>query len=204
MTPKKLAQFETDIANLYQQGKIKFPIHLSGGNEKQLIKIFKKIKSTDWVLSTWRNHFHYLLHKKNPAKLKQMIMKTGSMPIYDKNFFTSAIVGGIAPIGVGIAMALKKKRSKRHVWVMLGDMGASVGVVTEAMRFSCGHKLPITFIVEDNGLSVYTDVQKTFGCDKCRKQNCHLIGKNIKYYKYNRLYKHHGVKLEKQAQNGLF
>ena len=28
---------------------------------KNLIKIFKNIKSDDWVFSTWRNHYHALL-----------------------------------------------------------------------------------------------------------------------------------------------
>ena len=45
-----------------RSGKIKAPIHLSGNNENELIKIFKKVnKKNDWVLSTWRNHYHALL-----------------------------------------------------------------------------------------------------------------------------------------------
>ena len=41
---KFLKKFEIDIKLLYEKGKIRAPIHLSGNNEKQLIKIFKKIK----------------------------------------------------------------------------------------------------------------------------------------------------------------
>jgi len=39
-----LINFEDDIKKVYESGKIKAPIHLSGNNEDQLIKIFKKIK----------------------------------------------------------------------------------------------------------------------------------------------------------------
>ena len=39
---KYLKDFEKDIANLYEQKKIRGPIHLSGNNENNLIKIFKK------------------------------------------------------------------------------------------------------------------------------------------------------------------
>ena len=56
-----LIEFEKDIKQIYEKGLIKAPIHLSGNNEKQLIKIFKNIKTTDWVFSTWRNHYHALL-----------------------------------------------------------------------------------------------------------------------------------------------
>ena len=40
--PKDLIDFEKDIKKIYEKGLIKAPIHLSGNNEKQLIKIFKK------------------------------------------------------------------------------------------------------------------------------------------------------------------
>ena len=39
-----LIEFEKEIAELYNNAKIKAPIHLSGNNETQLINIFKKIK----------------------------------------------------------------------------------------------------------------------------------------------------------------
>ena len=44
ITKQDLINFENVIANLYENKKIKGPIHLSGNNEEQLIKIFKKIK----------------------------------------------------------------------------------------------------------------------------------------------------------------
>ena len=57
-----LITFSDKIKKIYEKGKIKAPIHLSGGNEEQLIKIFKKIKKGDWVISNWRSHYHALLH----------------------------------------------------------------------------------------------------------------------------------------------
>ena len=48
------------------EGKIPYPIHLSKGNEKQLVKIFRYISNNDWVCSSWRNHAHALLHGFDP------------------------------------------------------------------------------------------------------------------------------------------
>ena len=45
-----LISFEEDIKKIYEAGKIKAPIHLSGNNEEQLIKIFKKIKKRLGIL----------------------------------------------------------------------------------------------------------------------------------------------------------
>ena len=42
ITKKDLISFEESISKLYEDKKIKGPIHLSGNNEDQLISIFKK------------------------------------------------------------------------------------------------------------------------------------------------------------------
>ena len=49
MNKSKLIQFENNIAKLFNNAKIKAPIHLYSNNEDNLIKIFKKIKKSDWV-----------------------------------------------------------------------------------------------------------------------------------------------------------
>ena len=41
---KFLINFEEDIKKFMRKERLKAPIHLSGNNEKQLIKILKKIK----------------------------------------------------------------------------------------------------------------------------------------------------------------
>ena len=41
MNIQELLSFENEIADLFNKGKIKAPIHLYYGNENKLIKIFK-------------------------------------------------------------------------------------------------------------------------------------------------------------------
>ena len=108
-----LISFSDKIKKIYEKGKIKAPIHLSGNNEKQLIRIFKNVKKKDWVFSTWRSHYHALLHGINPKWLENEIIKGKSMGIINKkkNFYSSAIVGGILPIALGVALSIKKKKN---------------------------------------------------------------------------------------------
>ena len=61
MDKEKLIKFEEEIAELFNSGKIKAPVHLYHGNEDQIIKIFKKIEKDDWVFCTWRSHYQCLL-----------------------------------------------------------------------------------------------------------------------------------------------
>ena len=84
VSEKKLIEFELKVKKVYEKGLINAPIHLSGNNEKKLIKIFEKIKKTDWVFSTWRNHYHALLHGVDENWLFSQIVSGKSMGIISK------------------------------------------------------------------------------------------------------------------------
>ena len=62
ITKEDLINFEKKVKEVYEAGKIRAPVHLSGNNEDILIEIFKSVDKNDWVFSSWRNHYHALLH----------------------------------------------------------------------------------------------------------------------------------------------
>ena len=154
LNSKDLIKFELKIKKIYEEGKIKAPIHLSGGNEKQLIKIFKKIKRNDWVISNWRSHYHALLHGVPKKWLLKKILLGKSMGINSKKykFYASSIAGGGLPIAAGIALGNKLKKKQEKVWVFVGDMTYETGQFHEVYKYSKNFNLPIKFIVEDNNL----------------------------------------------------
>ena len=97
MDRESLIKFEKKVADTFNAAKIKAPIHLHGGNEEQLIEIFKKIKSTDWVFSSWRSHYHCLLKGVPEDTLMSDIGRGRSITLMYPDFkvYTSAIVGGL-------------------------------------------------------------------------------------------------------------
>ena len=189
MNQQKLINFEKEISDIFLQGKIPYPIHFCGGNEKQLIEIFKRIKKDDYKFSTHRSQYHYLLSGGSPEVLKGKIMKGQSMRIFDRklNFFTSAIVGGICAIAAGTALALKRKKSRRKVWCFIGDGAEDEGHFYEAARYVEGHNLPCTFIIEDNDYSVDTPKKVRYGNSEIR------WGKHVIRYNYKRTFPHAGI-----------
>ena len=188
MNKKNLIDFELDIKKIYEAGKIKAPIHLSGNNEDLLIKIFKRIKKNDWVFSTWRNHYHALLKGIPSEWLKKEIIAGRSMGINNikYKFYSSAIVAGTIPIALGVAKALKLKKKNQKVWVFIGDMTFETGIFHECYKYAKNHKLPLRFVVEDNNLSTNTPTNKVW----VKKSK---IPKDVIYYKYKRKYPHHGT-----------
>ena len=183
-----LIDFESGIKDVYEAGDIKAPIHLSGGNEDELIKIFEDVNEDDWVFSSWRNHYHALLHGIKPDELAKMIVRGKSMSLYSEKpkFYSSSIVGGIIPIAVGTAKAQKLNDSKNKTWCFVGDMTFESGIFYEAHKYARNHNLPLQFVVEDNGLSTNTPTDKTWGGSRD-------IPEDIIYYKYEREYPHHGT-----------
>lgn len=189
ITKQELINFETNIAKLWEQAKIPYPVHLCGGNEEQLIKIFKKVNVGDYIFSTHRSHYHYLLAGGSKNHLEEMIMRGDSMHVFDKklNFLTSSIVAGIPVTAAGVALALKKKNSKRHVWCFVGDGAEDEGHFYEAVRYVDGQNLPCTFIIEDNNRSVETPKSVRYGESKIIWPKC------VKRYHYIPTYPHVGT-----------
>lgn len=166
MTADELIAFEKDIAADFEAGMIASPVHLAGGNEQQLISIFEQIdKENDWLCCAWRSHYHALLKGVPPTKLREAIHAGRSIALCfpEHRMVSSAIVGGIIPVAVGLAWAIKQRGGKEKVWVFLGDMTAYSGVARESCMYAQGHDLPITFVVEDNSTSVCTDTKDAWG-----------------------------------------
>lgn len=164
-TKEELIAFENKIGDLYLDNKLPFLFHLSGGNEEQLIEIFKDIKEGDYVISNHRSHYHALLHGIPPEVVEDRILNGRSMFIYDRerNFFCSAIIGGTPAIAVGIAWALKRKGSDKKVWCFIGDGTEDSGHTYEAVRYIDGFDLPCTFVIENNNRSVESTNEERWG-----------------------------------------
>jgi len=199
LTAEDLIAFESEVAKRYENGEIKSPIHLSGGNERQILDIFQGIKSEDWCLATWRNHYAALLKGIPPDELMRQILAGRSMSVnsVEHNFYTSSIAGGILPIAVGLGMAIERRGEDRHVYAFVGDMVSHMGIFHESFKYAFNFDLPVTFIIEDNGKSVQTDTQKAWGEDRDGgdppRTGRVMHDRNSLYYWYELTWPHHGT-----------
>jgi pyruvate dehydrogenase E1 component alpha subunit len=186
-TKEKLIRFETDIVQLWEAGKISGPVHLSNGNEDELIEVFKRIKETDWVFSTWRSHYHWVL-KGISADYATELIKDGksiTMCDIDAKFYSSAIVGSTLSIALGIALSIKKDGGEDKVWCFIGDMSFESGIFYEVHKYARNFNLPLYFIVEDNGISTNTPTEATWN----EKRD---LPSDVIHYTYKSKYPHYG------------
>lgn len=134
-TKEELIAFETRIKEAWEAGELKMLLHLCGGNEDQLIKIFQLIKPGDWVFSGHRSHYHYLLAGGSPVELERKIRSGDSMFVFGcieqpmkrldtdtgplppapapVNFLSSSVLAGTCGIAAGVAWDLNEKEGGR-------------------------------------------------------------------------------------------
>ncbi|KKM26923.1 hypothetical protein LCGC14_1579900 [marine sediment metagenome] len=198
MTPNDLLAFETEIAAEFNAGEIPYPVHLESGNENQLIEIFKDVQSIDWIFGSWRLHLKCLLKGVSREELKAAIRRGKSMALRfpKERVYGSAIVGGTVPIALGVALAIKRYGGKSKVWCFLGDMTFRSGIAHECITYAANFELPITWVVEDNGVSVCTDTREAWGLGRERgpegPTNVFNRG-SIRYYQYQSKWPHAGA-----------
>ena len=163
---------ELEIANRYNQQKMRCPIHLSIGQEAVPIGISSNLNSSDKIVTAHRSHAHYLAKGGNLNKMIAELHgkktgcargKGGSMHLIDLDAGVEAavpIVGSTIPIGVGISWGIKLNKKKNLCVIFFGDGATEEGVFLESLDFASLHQLPVLFVCEDNKFSVYSHKSK--------------------------------------------
>ena len=160
---EKIRNFELNLQKNMKE--IFCPVHLSLGHESVAVDLSEVMIPDDWLFSTHRNHHHYLAKGGDEQKLYDEIMGlerginggfAGSQAVVDPsiNFHSSAILGGLIGVATGTAYALKLNMSDAISICCVGDAGTEQGVFWESLNFAVLHKLPISFICENNSMSV--------------------------------------------------
>lgn len=165
---KRIRMVEEAIADRYPEGRMRCPTHLSIGQEAPAAVMGLLLRKDDLVVSSHRAHAHYLA---KGGSLRALIAELygketgcsrgrgGSMHLVDvaAGFMGStAIVANSIPVGAGLGLALRLKNRENIACVFLGDGAVEEGVFYETANFTALHRLPVVFICENNGYSVYS------------------------------------------------
>ena len=155
--------FEKKLLDLFSKGQIKGTTHTCLGQENSATGISSCLLKGDIVLSNHRCHGHFLAHTKNYKGLIHEILGNeegvcngigGSQHLfYNKIFYSNGILGGNAPMSIGLAFAKKIKKSNNIVCLFLGDGSFGEGVVYETLNLISIYKLPVLIVIEDNAQS---------------------------------------------------
>jgi TPP-dependent pyruvate/acetoin dehydrogenase alpha subunit len=164
----RVRTIERRIADRYGDWEMRCPVHLSIGQEAVAVGVCAHLSKTDRVMSAHRSHGHYLAKGGDVyAMLCELYGRRdgccggrgGSMHLMDpaSGFWGAVpIVGSTLPIALGLAMASQRLGEERRTAAFLGEGATEEGVFTETLNLACVLQLPLLFVCENNGFSVYT------------------------------------------------
>ncbi|TGE26616.1 pyruvate dehydrogenase (acetyl-transferring) E1 component subunit alpha [Hymenobacter metallicola] len=168
-----MRKFEEKAGQLYGQQKIKGFCHLYIGQEACVAGAVSALQKGDKWITAYRDHAHPLALGTSPNAIMAELYakatgcskgKGGSMHMFDKevNFVGGhGIVGGQVPMGAGLAFAEKYNKTGNLCICYMGDGAVRQGALHEAFNMAMLWKLPVIFVVENNGYAMGTSVQRT-------------------------------------------
>ncbi|MFP4473751.1 MAG: thiamine pyrophosphate-dependent enzyme [Candidatus Omnitrophota bacterium] len=196
ITVDDLRNFESEIADVFAQGKIRAPVHLRKGREQQLIDIFRKydIGDDDYLYAYWDAHELALLKGVPREEVKQAVVDGRSIALCfpEYKMLCSGIVGSLMGTAVGTAWSLKNSGAPGRAFVFCGDMSSETGIFHEAVKYAAHFDLPVLFVVCDNGLSVMTPTREVWGSPEPWFKDTRYEEK-ICYFRYTNEYPHSGL-----------
>ena len=169
----RVRRFEEQALYAYSLQKIRGFCHVYIGQEAIAGGIASALRPEDKLVTAYRQHGVALargleskkcmaeLYGKSTGVVKG---KGGSMHFFSKehNYFGgNGIVGAQIPIGAGIGMAEKYRGTDNISMTMFGDGAARQGALYESFNMAMTWKLPVLFVVENNGYAMGTSVERT-------------------------------------------
>lgn len=166
-------RFEEKAGQLYGQQKIRGFCHLYIGQEACSSGAVSALEDGDKYITAYRDHGFPLALGTDPNKIMAELYgketgttkgKGGSMHIFDKErgfIGGHGIVGAQIPLGAGIAFAEKYQETGKVCLCLFGDGAIRQGAFHEAVNMAVTWKLPVIFVVENNGYAMGTSVARS-------------------------------------------
>ncbi len=168
-----IRRFEEKAGQLYGLGLIGGFCHLYIGQEAVAVGLQSAlVPGKDSVITGYRDHGHMLAYGIDPKLIMAELTgreagisrgKGGSMHMFsvEQKFYGGhGIVGAQVALGTGLAFAHKYNGDGGVAVAYFGDGAANQGQVYESFNMAALWKLPIIYVVENNGYAMGTAVSR--------------------------------------------
>ncbi|MFI9388349.1 dehydrogenase E1 component subunit alpha/beta [Kutzneria sp. NPDC052558] len=156
---------EERLLDLFAEGELVGTVHTCIGQEFSAAAIGDHLRGGDLVFSNHRCHGHYIAATGDVAGLIAEVMgratgtcqgRGGSQHLCRDGFLSTGILGGGLPIAAGAALAAKVRGGHQVSVAFIGDGTLGEGILYEVLNIASLWRLPIVFVLEDNGYAQST------------------------------------------------
>lgn len=164
----RIRRFEETVLDNFSKGLFTGTTHTYIGQEANAVGILANIEPDDIVVSNHRCHGHFLAYGGDMRGLFAELMgkstgicggRGGSQHLHWRNFYSNGILGGTAPIAVGMSLAEKYKNNNNVTVIFIGDGTLGEGVLYESLNMAGLWSVPILFVLENNQIAQTTPIE---------------------------------------------
>jgi TPP-dependent pyruvate/acetoin dehydrogenase alpha subunit len=166
----RIREFEERVKRTFEEhpGVIRGHTHLADGAEASIVGSLATLQDGDQLMTTYRCHgYPIVLGTDTKAMMAEIYGRAdglcggygGSMHLCDpgRGFLgTSGIVGQGIPHATGVAFAAQIRKQGQVVLCFFGDGASKQGAFHESLNLASLWKLPVVYIMENNGYNVAT------------------------------------------------
>ena len=169
-----IREVEKSFLSLFGQGKLNGTVHTCIGQEFTGVFVSKYLSEDDHMVTNHRGHGHYI---SKTGDIKGLVAELlgkeigcsggmgGSQHLYNKNFLSNGIQGGMVPIACGIAKYYKLQKQKNISVAFIGDGTLGEGIIYETFNIAAKKEYPLLIVLESNGMAQSTSTEQTFSGD---------------------------------------
>jgi TPP-dependent pyruvate/acetoin dehydrogenase alpha subunit len=165
---------EDRTRTLFLQGRVVGGVYTAQGHEATTVGAAMTLRHDDVIVPQHRDLGMHLVRGTSPrAVMCQWLARAnsptlgrdGQIHIGDMHHGIVppiSMLGESLPVACGVALTMKIRKRSTIVLASCGDGATNTGPFHEALNFASVQKLPIVFVIENNGYAYSTPTQKQF------------------------------------------
>lgn len=184
---------EDRTRTLFLQGRVVGGVYTAQGHEATTVGAAMMLRDGDCIVPQHRDLGMHLVRGGSPRAVMCQWLARGNSPTLGRDGQMHigdmhhgivpmiSLLGESLPVACGVALTMKMRKRSTVVLASCGDGATNTGPFHEALNFASVQKLPIVFVIENNGYAYSTPTYKQFAIQNLsdRAQAYGMPGKTV-------------------------
>ncbi|QBD81874.1 thiamine pyrophosphate-dependent dehydrogenase E1 component subunit alpha [Ktedonosporobacter rubrisoli] len=165
---------EDRTRTLFLQGKVVGGVYTAQGHEATTVGAAMTLGNGDFIVPQHRDLGMHMVRGTSPRAVMCQWLARGNAPTLGRDGQIHigdmhhgivpmiSLLGESLPVACGVALTMKMRKRPTVVLASCGDGATNTGPFHEAVNFASVQKLPLVFIIENNGYAYSTPTYKQF------------------------------------------
>src|SRR6266536_4932744 len=169
---------EDRTRTLFLQGRLVGGVYTAQGHEATTVGAAMTLRDGDFIVPQHRDLGMHLVRGTSPRAVMCQWLARGNSPTLGRDGQLHigdmhhgivpmiSMLGEALPVACGVALAAKIRKHPTVVLASCGDGATSTGAFHEAVNLASVQKLPLVFLLENNGYAFSTPNNKQFAVQR--------------------------------------